>query len=208
MRIVSYLPQENLDAQEAEVDDRLPAVMVDDSLVDLCRGVMFFRRETAVRESITDLLYNHSEIQRVIDKARSVHGKSFNALSDDEMQFSAYTRLDSAQIKLTASVFHVHSLRDFYAFETHVKTANANRGRDVPAEWYEFPVFYYNNPNVIYGDGDIISYPSYTNTLDYELEIACVIGKEGIDIKAEDAEDYIFGYTIFNDWSARDIQRK
>lgn len=100
------------------------------------------------------------------------------------------------------------SLRDFYAFETHVKTASANRGRDVPAEWYEFPVFYYNNASAVYGHEDTIPYPSYSSALDYELEIACVIGTAGINIKAEDAENHIFGYMIFNDWSARDVQRK
>lgn len=100
------------------------------------------------------------------------------------------------------------SLRDFYAFEQHVKTAYENRGRDVPKEWYEFPVFYYTNTSAIYGPDDTIPYPSYSDALDYELEVACVIGKAGIDIRAEDAEDYIFGYTIFNDWSARDVQRK
>ncbi|MBC7871057.1 MAG: fumarylacetoacetate hydrolase family protein [Chitinophagaceae bacterium] len=110
-------------------------------------------------------------------------------------------------IKLHSPVYP-SSLRDFYAFEQHVKTANQNRGRDVPEEWYEFPVFYFANASAIYGPDDVIPYPSYSDALDYELEIACVIGKEGRDIKAENAEDYIFGYMIFNDWSARDIQRK
>lgn len=100
------------------------------------------------------------------------------------------------------------TLRDGYAFEQHVKTANKNRGRDVPAEWYEFPVFYFTNPNAIFGHEDIIPYPPYTHAMDYELEIAAVIGKAGMNIKAEEAEEYIFGYTIFNDWSARDVQRK
>ncbi len=100
------------------------------------------------------------------------------------------------------------SLRDFYAFEEHVKTANANRGREVPPEWYEIPVFYYANASSIYATEEVIPYPSNSEALDYELEIACVIGKEGKDIPAEKAEEYIFGYMIFNDWSARDIQRK
>ncbi|MBI4761218.1 MAG: fumarylacetoacetate hydrolase family protein [Chloroflexota bacterium] len=100
------------------------------------------------------------------------------------------------------------TLRDGYAFEQHVKTANKNRGRDVPAEWYEFPVFYFTNPNAIFGHEDVIPYPPYTRAMDYELEIAAIIGKAGINIKAEQAEEYIFGYTIFNDWSARDVQRK
>ncbi|NUQ84487.1 MAG: fumarylacetoacetate hydrolase family protein [Anaerolineales bacterium] len=101
-----------------------------------------------------------------------------------------------------------YTLRDGYAFEQHVKTANKNRGREVPEEWYEFPVFYFTNPNAVFGHEDAIPYPPYTNAMDYELEIAAVIGKPGINIKPEEAPDYIFGYTIFNDWSARDIQRK
>ena len=101
-----------------------------------------------------------------------------------------------------------NTLRDGYAFEQHVKTANKNRGREVPEEWYQFPVFYFTNPNTAFGHDDTIPYPHYTNAMDYELEIAAIIGKGGMNIKAEDAEKHIFGYTIFNDWSARDVQRK
>ncbi|MBN2117547.1 MAG: fumarylacetoacetate hydrolase family protein [Anaerolineales bacterium] len=100
------------------------------------------------------------------------------------------------------------TLRDAYAFEQHVVTANRNRGRDVPEEWYQFPVFYFTNPNSIFGHEDEVPYPPYTQAMDYELEIAAVIGKGGMDIKPEDAPAHIFGYTIFNDWSARDVQRK
>lgn len=100
------------------------------------------------------------------------------------------------------------TLRDGYAFEQHVKTANKNRGRDVPEEWYQFPVFYFTNPNTAFGHEDTIPYPHYTQAMDYELEIAAIIGKGGMNIKAENAEKHIFGYTIFNDWSARDVQRK
>ncbi|HVF24241.1 MAG TPA: fumarylacetoacetate hydrolase family protein [Anaerolineales bacterium] len=100
------------------------------------------------------------------------------------------------------------TLRDGYAFEQHVKTANKNRGREVPEEWYQFPVFYFTNPNAVFGDEDEIPYPPYTKALDYELEVAAVIGKAGINIQPEDAPAHVFGYTIWNDWSARDIQRK
>ncbi len=99
------------------------------------------------------------------------------------------------------------SLRDFYAFEQHVTTAFANRGRPVPPEWYQFPVFYYSNTNAIFGSGEAIPYPAYSRELDYELEVACVIGRPGINISPQEADQYIFGYTLFNDWSARDIQR-
>ncbi|GAB4501767.1 MAG: fumarylacetoacetate hydrolase family protein [Anaerolineales bacterium] len=100
------------------------------------------------------------------------------------------------------------SLRDAYAFERHVKTANENRGRPVPQEWYQFPVFYYTNPHNIFGHQAAIPNPRYTQALDYELEIAAVIGKGGQNLGAEEAASHIFGFTIFNDWSARDIQRQ
>ena len=77
----------------------------------------------------------------------------------------------------------------------------------MPEEWYEFPAFYYSNPAMLYGQNDQIPYPSYTKTLDYELEVACIIGKSGANIREEEAESYIAGYTIMNDWSARDIQQ-
>ncbi|MCH7587878.1 MAG: fumarylacetoacetate hydrolase family protein [Chloroflexi bacterium] len=98
-------------------------------------------------------------------------------------------------------------MRDFYAFEEHVRTAYKNRGRDIPEEWYQIPVFYFTNPNAIFGPDQTVPYPSHSKALDYELEVACVIGKSGRDIQAELAEEYIFGYTVFNDWSARDTQR-
>ena len=100
------------------------------------------------------------------------------------------------------------SLRDFYAFEQHVKAAYANRGRAVPEEWYEFPTFYFTNPNSVFGPNETVPCPKYTQALDYELEIACVISRPGRNIPAANAEDYIFGFTIMNDWSARDVQRK
>ena len=112
------------------------------------------------------------------------------------------------RVRLYAPLLRPTTLRDAYAFETHVKTANANRGREVPQEWYKFPIFYFTNPNNIFGPEDEIPYPSYTNELDYELEIAVVIGKSGRDIKPAEAPKHIFGYTIFNDWSARDVQRE
>jgi fumarylacetoacetate (FAA) hydrolase len=100
------------------------------------------------------------------------------------------------------------TLRDFYAFEAHVKNARARRGLGVIPEWYEFPAFYFSNPGVIFGADAVIPYPRYTEALDYELEVAAVIGTQGINIPVAAAEQYIAGYTIMNDWSARDIQRK
>ena len=122
----------------------------------------------------------------------------------------AASRASKDSLALNEVTFHspIHpaTLRDFYAFETHVKTANRNRGQDVPENWYKFPVFYFSNPNNNYGHEEVIPYPVYTQALDYELEIAAVIGKPGINIKPEDAVGHIFGFTIFDDWSACDLQ--
>ncbi|HLX40296.1 MAG TPA: fumarylacetoacetate hydrolase family protein [Ktedonobacteraceae bacterium] len=100
------------------------------------------------------------------------------------------------------------SVRDFYAFEQHVKSARAKRGLGMIPEWYEIPTFYFTNNSEIYGHDQDVPYPVGSNEMDIELEIACVIGREGKDIPVEEAANYIAGYTIMNDWSARDFQRK
>jgi fumarylacetoacetate (FAA) hydrolase len=102
------------------------------------------------------------------------------------------------------------SIRDFMAFEEHVRNARARRGADVPTEWYEGPTFYFTNsaPSVMHGDDATIERPSYTKMLDVELEVALVIGAAGRDIAADDAEAHIAGLTIYGDWSARDVQRR
>ena len=89
-----------------------------------------------------------------------------------------------------------------------MKIARVRRGLEMIPEWYEIPVFYFSNPNAIYRDGDEIPYPSVTHELDFELEVAVVIGKEGRDISVHAADEHIAGFTIMNDWSARDIQRR
>ncbi len=102
----------------------------------------------------------------------------------------------------------VHTIRDFYAFEEHVKAGRRNRGLDMIPEWYEIPVFYYSGISSLYGSGIGIPYPEYSNQLDFELELAFVIGKSGINIKREEAMEHIMGITIANDWSARDEQMR
>ncbi len=100
------------------------------------------------------------------------------------------------------------TLRDFYAFEQHVKAARARRNAAMIPEWYEIPVFYFSNTSALYGADEPIPYPRLSNELDFELEVAAVIGQAGADISADDAPDYIAGYLVMNDWSARDLQRK
>ena len=102
-------------------------------------------------------------------------------------------------VRLLAPVPRPPSVRDAYAFEEHIRNAARVTGRPgVPDEWYELPVFYFSNPAAIYGPDDEILYPAGSEELDYELEVAAVIGAAGA----------VGGFTVMNDWSARDLQRK
>jgi fumarylacetoacetate (FAA) hydrolase len=103
---------------------------------------------------------------------------------------------------------HPLSFRDFYAFERHVRDARRNRGLEMVPEWYEAPAFYFSSVSAIQGPTDSVRRPPDTAELDYELEIAAVIGRPGRDIPVEQADSHIAGFTILNDWSARDIQRR
>ena len=103
------------------------------------------------------------------------------------------------EVRLVAPVERPPSVRDFYAFEAHVANAAKVVGRPgVPKEWYEVPVFYFSNPAAIYGPDEVVPYPAGSDQLDYELEVAVVVGADGA----------IGGFTIMNDWSARDLQRQ
>ena len=112
------------------------------------------------------------------------------------------------EIKLKAPLLNPSSLKDFLAFEEHAKAGARRRNEELPKEWYEIPAYYKGNHREIFGPKDEIPWPSYTKKLDFECEIACVIGKKGKNIPLDEARNYIFGYMIFNDFSARDIQKK
>lgn len=106
-----------------------------------------------------------------------------------------------------APLLSPRTIRDFYSFEAHVKNARARRGLPMIEEWYQFPVFYFSNPNAVYGPDAAVPKPKGTQMLDFELEVAAVIGRECRDVTPDEAYDCIAGFMIMNDWSARDIQR-
>ena len=108
--------------------------------------------------------------------------------------------------QLMAPVPHPTSCRDGYAFRQHVEAARRNRGVDMIQEFDQYPIFYFTNHNAIQGPGAIYCMPDHFQQLDFESEIAIVIGKEGKNIKAKDADEYIAGFTIMNDLSARKLQ--
>ena len=112
------------------------------------------------------------------------------------------------EVQLLAPVPDPQSFRDFYAFEQHVRAARKLRGLEMHPDWFRIPIFYFSNPAAIYGHGSEIPYPRKTNELDFELEFAVIIAGTGSDIPSKDADRHIAGYTICNDWSARDLQRE
>jgi 2-keto-4-pentenoate hydratase/2-oxohepta-3-ene-1,7-dioic acid hydratase in catechol pathway len=135
--------------------------------------------------------------QEVADVARAASGVPDLHVPENEDGFRWLIPLD-----------RLASLRDFLAFEDHVKRGAERRGTDVPEYWYEAPVYYKGNHRAVIGPDDVCPWPSYTTRMDFELELAMVIGRRGRDVAAKDAGDHIFGFTILNDFSARDIQAR
>lgn len=127
-------------------------------------------------------------------------GDSGTCKDDETFSYSA------DQVRILAPVTRPVSIRDCSAFLQH--TVNLSRGRPMPEGFYEIPAHYRTSTTDVAGPDDPMIWPSYAEKLDYELEIAVCIGKEGVNISEEKAEEYIFGYTIFNDVSARDIQKR
>jgi fumarylacetoacetate (FAA) hydrolase len=123
---------------------------------------------------------------------------------------AALRRADAAQglplagVRLRAPILQPPTVRDFMVYEGH---ANAGGTRQLPEVWYRLPVFYFSNPLRIFGPDEAVPYPSASEQFDYELELGAVIGREGSYVVEADAFAYIAGFTIFNDWSCRDLQR-
>jgi fumarylacetoacetate (FAA) hydrolase len=116
-----------------------------------------------------------------------------------------FLRAESETI-LLAPIPRPVSMRDGYAFRQHVEAARRNRGVPMIPEFDLFPVFYFTNHLAVTGPGDLPVQKLARDKLDFELEVAIVIGKEGRNIPASKADDYIFGFMIMNDWSARTLQ--
>jgi len=114
--------------------------------------------------------------------------------------------LNYSEVKILAPVPHPTSCRDGYAFRQHVFAARRNRGVPMIPEFDQYPIFYFTNHNSICGPGNVSCMPDHFQKLDFELESAIVIGKKGRNIKAADADQYIAGYMIMNDLSARVLQ--
>lgn len=111
-------------------------------------------------------------------------------------------------VRLLAPITRVPVLRDFAAFEDHLEKTFSKMGVSIPPDWYEQPVAFKGNPSHLVGPDESVRWPAYTERLDYELEIAAIVGVPGEDVSVSDAADHILGFTLLNDFSCRDIQAK
>jgi fumarylacetoacetate (FAA) hydrolase len=153
------------------------------------------------RQPVTTLDDLLSRGLRIEALAEIVEGYA-EATEDDEAILSA------GDLVFGPPILSPPSLRDFYAFEQHVRTMWERRGGAVPEAWYRLPIFYFGNVSEIRGPGDPVWRPAASQELDYELEVAALIDTPARDLDAASGEQAIGGYTIFNDWSARDLQRE
>ncbi len=108
------------------------------------------------------------------------------------------------RVRLRAPILQPPTVRDFMVYEGH---ASAGGTRQLSDAWYRLPIFYFSNPLCMFGPEDTVPHPSASQQLDYELELASIIGREASNVAEADAFSYIAGFTIFNDWSCRDLQR-
>ena len=111
--------------------------------------------------------------------------------------------LPLSAVSLHPPILRPASIRDSSLFEAHSNGTSKRSGHTTPPIWYERPIYFYENPNVLSGPEAVISRKAGSVTLDYEAELALVVGRTGRDIKAEHILDYIFGVTIYNDWTDR-----
>lgn len=157
-------------------------------------GVWARSRDAETPTDLVDLVESSAATQeRVTELVRSAPEDGPGWIRLEEVRFLVPLRAPN-------------SLRDFMAFRSHVELGSARRGRPVPEPWDRIPVYYKGNRRSVVGPDEDVAWPSYTAKLDYECEVAAVVGRGGRDVAVGDAPDYVFGYTIMNDWSARDVQ--
>ena len=143
------------------------------------------------------------------DLGRQAAEQAIEAAARTPDAFGARTSLARNEVRLLAPLTRPRVIRDVLTFEGHMLTAGKALGRPtIPPVWYEVPAYYKGIPDTVSGPDAVIEWPKYCEKFDFELELAVVIGRSGKNIAKADAKRYIAGYTIWNDWSARDQQMR
>ena len=183
----------------------------DDEIVDVIRSGIwvnenikdssFLTVPTTLKLALGNWDINFSKLKNL---NQAIPDTDLSSLEVDEKPIA----IKESEASLLPPVTNPDTFRDFYAFEQHVKAARKLRGLEMHPDWYKLPIFYFSNPTTLYGHGEIVPYPTGTEELDFELEFAIIIANGGQNIIKENADKMIAGYTILNDWSARDLQRE
>ena len=182
MKFVSFINQKN--------EERL-GIYLNEKIADLSKWASEYNLN--LPSDMNSFLEMGAEGLKI---ASEVEQKLLDAVSFNGDEYSS----------LLAPVPHPPSCRDAYAFRQHVAAARKNRGVDMIPEFDQFPIFYFTNHKAIIGEGDLVVELDHLEKLDFELELCAVIGKKGRNITASSADEYIIGYTIMNDFSARQLQ--
>lgn len=210
MKLVSFQTPTPMGAQT-----RIGAVDTDGRIVDLAAAYRSklvssgLTSEAATRISVALLPGNMVDFiegaERSLEAAREAleWGRRSHVESDDAPVFA-----DPDLLTMLAPVPRPPLLRDFMGFETHLRNIYPRLGRETPPVWYELPVYYKGNTGSVATHEDAVPIPSYATELDFEFELALVIGAGGRDIARGEALAHVFGYMIYNDFSARAIQSR
>ena len=203
MKFVTYVEKGN--------DSQRFGFVVNEYVVDVLRTAIFMNEEkhesefleipSSLHDCLTDWKPNLLKLQSLQESLE-------NEPVEDLMANNQHVAQKETDVQILPPITHPSTFRDFYAFEQHVKAARKLRGLEMHPDWFRLPIFYFSNPNALYGHGDDIPYPSNTEELDFELEFAVIIANGGRDVKGNDADRLIAGYTICNDWSSRNLQRE
>ncbi len=170
--------------------DTKPGIIVNDKIYSIIDAAEVMR--LSVPNSILEIIQAG---ESAFDALRNINNKLL-------YEFIA----PAEYIKLASPIPNPPSCRDAYAFRQHVEAARKNRNMEMLLEFDQYPIFYFTNHNAIFGEGDVVVEKDHLEKLDFELEWAAVIGKRGKNISASEADNYIAGFTIMNDFSARLLQ--
>jgi len=201
MKFVTYKTQ--------NVNENRFGYIFGDWIIDIHRAVQLLNE--------SDKNNNYSQIPDTLKGSLSNWNTNFQLLQEMQNKMKNFEMEDLKDKNISLNIDHVQmlppvtkppSFRDFYAFEQHVRAARKLRGLDMHPDWFRLPIFYFSNPNALYGHGEEIPFPQNTNELDFELEFAIIVANGGRNVKKDEADNLIAGYTICNDWSARDLQRE
>jgi fumarylacetoacetate (FAA) hydrolase len=202
MRLVTF--EDLTSAQKS----RGAILVAPDTLIDLAKGFAWLEDQRGTKLGDAELEAKHGrgvlgfvEQEKV---ARPAADALVSAFQKNELPEGV--RLPLAGKKLLAPIPRPPSMRDGYAFRQHVLTARKNRGLDMIPEFDQFPVFYFTNHQAVIGGGELRVRDLHLDRLDFELEAAIVVGREGRDLTSATADEHVFGLMIMNDWSARALQ--